>query len=116
MTKYSPDKVSHNATEEDIDKARENYFKLQDAWKVLSDPDLRKQYDAELTADTLKYDTPADSEVDISELDYNTDDNCYYHPCRCGGEFEIPGSNLHLLSYCNTCSLSIHIIDTSKKK
>lgn len=48
LLQYSPDKLGHGADKEEIEKATQLYLKLQEAWKILNDPEKKRRYDAEL--------------------------------------------------------------------
>lgn len=48
LLQYSPDKLGHGADKEEIEKAMQLYLKLQEAWKILNDPEKKRRYDAEL--------------------------------------------------------------------
>ncbi|XP_071830589.1 dnaJ homolog subfamily C member 24-like [Apostichopus japonicus] len=107
LVKYSPDKLGHGADKEEIEKAMQLYLKLQEAWKILNDPEKKRRYDAELAAKSLRYESPSENAVDVSEMDYDSDEDVYFYHCRCGGDFEFRGPSVPTDITCNTCSLSL---------
>ena len=81
----------------------EEFVRVKRAWEVLSDPDERKKYDAQLAS--RRVETVIDEHLDLNDLQseegYFTEDELdmnytppqpgrrltcrYWHPCRCGG-------------------------------
>ncbi|PIK39489.1 hypothetical protein BSL78_23663 [Apostichopus japonicus] len=80
LLQYSPDKLGDGADKEEIEKATQLYLKLQEAWKILNDPEKKRRYDAELAAKSLRYESPSENAVDVSEMDY--DSGCKGSPSK----------------------------------
>lgn len=98
-----PDKV-----ENDND---ENFLRLQKAWSVLKDPVARKQYDAMLAchehSECLLYDT-----ISLSDMEIDSNNECYTYPCRCGGTYVLETSDSipsTVIIGCDECSFSIQV-------
>lgn len=107
LLKYSPDKICHTANDEELKKATQLYLRLHDAWEILSDPVKKRQYDAKLAAERLKYETPQENGVELAEMDYDSDEDVYYYECRCGGYFQFSIQSHSGNITCDTCSLSM---------
>ena len=114
------------------DGADEEFVRVKRAWDVLSDPDDRKEYDAQLAS--RRVDVVINEHLDLNdlhseegyftedELDMNYDPpqlgkrlTCrFWHPCRCGGGFEVMADELHqdfdhVDLPCFNCSLHVRI-------
>lgn len=101
IKKYHPDKLENEAN-----ATNETFLKIDRAWKILRDPESRKQYDANQCQDdfaehSLIY-------AYISEGDLNFDENnVAYYPCRCGNSFLIEKCDLiknKLIIECEECT------------
>lgn len=101
---YHPDKQT--------DKS-EHFLLIDEAWKVLRDPEQRRIYDARLlqthfNEQPLLFDT-----LTLSDLEEHQDANLgiiYSYPCRCGGTYKISPSDIssgECLVNCEECSLLI---------
>lgn len=86
------------------------FHDIDQAWKVLSDDQLRKKYDAHLKASESDETHPVQEEIHLSEAVYNEDLKQYEKECRCGGSYVLSecdvGEDL-LVVDCDNCSLSI---------
>ena len=114
------------------DGADEEFVRVKRAWDVLSDPDDRKEYDAQLAS--RRVDVVINEHLDLNdlqseegyftenELDMNYDPpqlgkrlTCrFWHPCRCGGGFEVMADELHqdfdhVDLPCFNCSLHVRV-------
>ena len=52
-------------------------------------------------------------EVEIDDMEFETDDNTFYYPCPCGDKFRISIAHLKQgkdIATCPSCSLQIRII------
>ncbi|KAK4002767.1 hypothetical protein OUZ56_004569 [Daphnia magna] len=101
--KYHPDK-NQGANNED-------FIKVQLAFQVLSDPNLKQHYDVQHVAHTNKC-VAIHDQMSISEL--NFDGSVYETNCRCGGSFVLfkEATELSLAEIyvtCDTCSLCISV-------
>ena len=86
---------------------------INKAYKVLSDPDLRKQYDSKWHQKHQLHAWPIQDEVNISEFDIL---EClperYMYSCRCGGNYELSRNEVCFkvdFVQCSTCSLCVKV-------
>ncbi|XP_013083276.2 DPH4 homolog [Biomphalaria glabrata] len=89
----------------------EMFIKIDRAWKILSDPKSRAQYDAMWHERSLVQDLPIQEMVDFKEFDL--DEKLYTYPCRCGSLYVLTDveSQFHFdIVCCGTCSLTIKVI------
>ena len=52
-------------------------------------------------------------EVDIYDMEYDDDDECYYYPCPCGDRFFITRIDLSIgldIAHCPSCTLKIKVV------
>ena len=52
-------------------------------------------------------------EIEIDDMDFESDDNTFYYPCPCGDKFRITLEQLKegvVIATCPSCSLQIKII------
>lgn len=89
----------------------EKFILIQRAWSVLKDPSRRKEYDATLTchehSECLLYET-----ISLSDMDFESDEEIYSYPCRCGGIYLLSASQpitTNTVIGCDECSFSIQI-------
>lgn len=84
---------------------------------MLSDPEQRAQYDAELSNQKQQADDLVLSEVfcleDLTEA-WRPEGSEYYHVCRCGGFFSLSGEDLKsdyqsFVLPCSNCSLYVKV-------
>ena len=108
VLRHHPDKNSTSGSEE-------TFHKIDSAWKVLRDPELRKQYDAE--AGQRDYnDVPIVNEsLRITDLQFNETEQIYEKSCRCGGSYSIDKEQLGDMDSsfylsCSECSLVIEVL------
>lgn len=101
--KYHPDK---NQT-----ASNQDFLQVQLAFKILSDPILKQQYDLQFVTNSSKSFAIHD-QVSLDELEF---DGCVYElNCRCGGIFKLSkeATDLTLTILCvscDTCSLCISV-------
>lgn len=104
IKQYHPDKVHGQQASGVL------FQQIDGAWKILRDPELRKQYDASLMQTDLNEQPLIYAEVDVNELMFN-DDCISYYPCRCGSNFVINKLDVHKYSIieCSECTNCIHL-------
>lgn len=91
-----------------------SFIKVNNAYKVLSDVQLRKEYDTRWHQLVLLQELPVHETVEFDELEVVEDcEEMRTHPCRCGDNFII--SQLDILlrfqyASCQSCSLCIQIL------
>lgn len=105
---HHPDKSSVYS-----DSGSSEFMKIDRAWKVLRDPELRKLYDADAGQKEFN-DVPIVNEsLTMDKMDF--DGEVYERPCRCGGSYvidkdELVGLESNFYINCSECSLVIEII------
>ena len=87
-----------------------NFIQLNQAYKVLSDPNLKQQYDFQYVANINKSSVAVHDNLSLDDLDGNKDG--FFTPCRCGGLYQLPVETLklsipNLYVSCDTCSLCV---------
>jgi len=105
---YHPDKISE---ETQLSDHTSRFVAVSEAWKVLGDPELRKQYDAAWVQRCTAQTQPVQDSVNIDEFDV-TADGRWVFSCRCGEEYELTSQNVEFrVDYlsCSSCSLCIAI-------
>ena len=103
---YHPDKNQSK------DSSGNAFVKVNEAFKVLTEPKLKQEYDLQYVAHTNRSAVAIHDQVSLDELEF--DGTCYVMRCRCGGVFfltkeasELPLSSLCVS--CDTCSLCISV-------
>lgn len=107
VLKLHPDKTSSGSNQE--------FIEVDEAWKVLRDPESRKQYDAEMGQARFDDKPIVHETLRKTEFSYDADSDVYYHDCRCGGVYVIPEEfnesqiqeNIYIA--CEECSLVIEL-------
>ena len=105
LLRHHPDKNGGEESQE--------FLRVVAAWRVLGDSSERRRYDArkkneeDSCAGLQVWETLTYQELEIDEEGRRT------HPCRCGGEFQIPRAEEkngdEFLVDCDTCSLYIRV-------
>lgn len=105
--------LKHHPDKNTTTSGNEKFHQIDRAWKVLRDPELRRQYDAE--AGQQEYnDLPIVNEtLTKEELEYEGD--VFEKACRCGGSYSIDKEELEEMETsfylnCSECSLVIEIV------
>ncbi|PSN45012.1 hypothetical protein C0J52_11639 [Blattella germanica] len=110
---HHPDKSTDSST-----ISPTTFLKIDEAWKVLRDPDKRKCYDEQLTHGQLSEQPIIYETLELSELERSKDNLTYSYKCRCGGLYVIEQSEICLdgnYVSCEECSLIICIKGNSNK-
>ncbi|TDH69411.1 hypothetical protein CCR75_001388 [Bremia lactucae] len=127
VRKYHPDKRLYGSDEASAGCCnKQQFLRVQEAYELLRNPELRQQYDAKLQRDnyiqTKMHDTLVIfEEVQLASLQREklvgeggeTDELLYTRKCRCGGFYEIADEELQdsvdIVS-CTGCSLHIRVL------
>lgn len=93
------------------DEGHEVFTKINTAYKVLSQPDSKEEYDLQYVAHANRS-VAVHDQVPLSDLDYDT--TSFKMQCRCGGMFEVTKEAAELpvpsvCVSCDTCSLCISV-------
>lgn len=101
IKQFHPDKCS-NKENASCDRFQE----IDSAWKILRDPESRKQYDATLLQEDLDERPLIYAKIAADELEF--DSECVAHfPCRCGSSFVINKTDLcdkEVIIECSECT------------
>ena len=120
LLQYHPDKRRQRVAEgassldNDADDKHAEWFlqRVQDAWKVLKDPDARAAYDSSLTNRMILQEHPINATVDLDDMVWDEDTGRYSLECRCGGEYVITEDELASGCDevgCSVCSLAVRV-------
>lgn len=107
VKEHHPDKCSGKEN-----TSNERFQKLDNAWKILRNPEARKQYDATLLQADLEQRPLIYAEIVSNELEFDSDDVGHF-PCRCGSMFVINKMDLcdnYIIIECNECTNCIKVI------
>lgn len=97
-----PDKQLSSSTE---------FVAIANAYNVLSDPTLRKEYDHKIGLIDVKSIGVLDT-VDLDDMDVVNDDEWAY-PCRCSGTYTLSSKEMESginIVHCDSCSLRIRVL------
>lgn len=85
VLKHHPDK-QNTSNQNDV----ERFYQIDEAWKMLRDPEQRKKYDAEMKQHKFDDEPIVHAKVYRNDFEFDADSQCYIYPCRCGGYFVLP--------------------------
>eukprot|EP00126_Sphaerothecum_destruens_P015230 Sdes_comp9163_c0_seq1m633 len=93
------------------EKSHHEFLKIQKAWKILQDPILSQEYRKTYENKANPKTSPSDGKIHRDSLQYNAEEDFYFHPCRCGGAFEVCVFDFDTATnvFCTQCSLTIDI-------
>lgn len=108
VLKHHPDK---NAS----DSGSMAYLKIDNAWKVLRDAELRKQYDAEAGQKEYNELPIVNESLRVDEMDYDAAEGIYKRFCRCGGTYaidmvDLEDMDMNFYVNCSECSFVIEVL------
>lgn len=83
--KHHPDKRT-----EEIEEDSNLFIAIDEAWKVLRDPKLRRIYDFEQRQAAYNDKPIVHETLTKEDFDYDSESELYYHNCRCGGVYVLP--------------------------
>ncbi|KTF88244.1 hypothetical protein cypCar_00009101, partial [Cyprinus carpio] len=109
---FHPDKQRLDISEGEAEQHIQRFIDVDQAWKILSNEESRKEYDLQLRALELKQSWPVDARITLNEMNWDCDTKCYTYSCRCGGEFILEKDDLQEMETivcCDSCSLSIEV-------
>lgn len=117
ILKYHPDKTPQKDNLPAFQTNTEKFIQIDRAWKILSHPELRSQFDAKWYERSLVQDLPIQETVHFKDFDFDSCENVYMYPCRCGSCYVLS----HLESQvrfdivcCETCSLTVQVMYIEK--
>ncbi|XP_060695035.1 dnaJ homolog subfamily C member 24 [Hemiscyllium ocellatum] len=113
---YHPDKQNADVPVGELEERIQRFIEVDQAWKILGNEETKKEYDLQRREVTMSQTWPVDAQVPLEDMHWVAADQCYKYDCRCGGEYvlskEEVEENVFLLC-CNSCSLSIEILNGS---
>lgn len=117
VLKYHPDKRKSEAqdVDEDNDDGNSIFIAIDEAWKVLRDPELRHVYDVELRQSDFNDKPIVHETLTKKDFEYDPESELYFHNCRCGGIYVLPdeegssGEEEVVYISCDECSLVIEV-------
>lgn len=68
---YHPDKQGPDVSSEDAEERLLRFLEVDQAWKVLSNPERRREYDLQLRANELKQSWPVDAHVSLDDMSWD---------------------------------------------
>lgn len=86
ILKHHPDKQNTDSNRNDIEK----FYQIDEAWKMLRDPEQRKKYDAEMKQHKFDVEPIVHAKVYRHDFEFDADSQSFVYPCRCGGYFVLP--------------------------
>lgn len=110
LLKHHPDKQITSDQ-----KTNEIFHRIDEAWKVLRDSEKKRKYDAELKQQKFNEKPIVHETLTRNEFDFDEQNQCYTHLCRCGGYFvlsiEEQNSNScdEIFIECDECSLVVQL-------
>ncbi|XP_055593486.1 dnaJ homolog subfamily C member 24-like [Uranotaenia lowii] len=101
--KYHPDK---NPLESD------QFFRINEAWKVLQDRESRRIYDAERMLDSCREDYFINETLKRRDFQLDVVEDARWYGCRCGGRYLLPeelapAETCYIA--CDECSLVVQV-------
>lgn len=108
ILRHHPDKAEDGGGTSDI------FIKIDEAFKVLKDPELRKVYDSkrfQQNSHMIIHDT-----VQSDEFSFDESNEVHYFTCKCGGWYILDeeSKDTEYIICCDECSLVIKVINVKK--
>lgn len=118
LLRYHPDKAATPSAQNNDENIQ--FQHIDEAWKILRDPEAKKKYDAELNQHKFNEKPIVHEVLLLSEFDIDNINEVYHHLCRCGGSFVCSFDELNsellnddeLFICCDECSLVIQLLKT----
>lgn len=104
---YHPDKS-------ELSSVKHKFLEIAEAWRVLSDPELKKKYDAECRDAELESENILIYEkIRLEDMKIDGDDMLTY-PCRCGSTYllktnDIEGDETLIYIACQECTFHVAV-------
>ena len=108
--RFHPDKLS--ASEDTGADSNQDFIKIDKAWKILKDPELRSEFDAKWQERLVSQDLPIQDTVPFEEFDFVSEEDIFVYPCRCGSDYVLSQTDVTLnfdIVCCESCSLTIRV-------
>ncbi|CAH1802210.1 unnamed protein product [Owenia fusiformis] len=115
VLKYHPDKYSSDLTDSERNEKLNIYIAIDKAWKVLSDPEKRSEFDAKWTERNLAQEFPIHDTLTLD--DFEEQEDFLVYPCRCGGDYILTETDIEFqvdVVCCESCTLAVKVLYTNK--
>lgn len=97
--------------------------RIDEAWKVLRDPEKRKLYDAEMQQRRFNERPIVHETLTPDEFNFDPDEQANVRECRCGGRFVLPDDYLTMEQHdddeifieCDECSLVVQLVMKTRR-
>ncbi|PIA14989.1 DnaJ-domain-containing protein [Coemansia reversa NRRL 1564] len=89
------------------------FHQLSVAWEVLGDHARRREYDRHWSAYQNRAHGVVQDEVDLDDMEFDSDTRKFSYPCRCSGSYIIAEDDLDAareIAPCTDCSLKIRVL------
>lgn len=113
ILRHHPDK--------NADKEEENlhmFLKIDDAYKILKDPIMRKEYDSKQFQETSRCQMIIHDTVNRTDFVYDQTNEVHYHVCKCGGWYILDEDESSVeeeyIICCDECSLVIKVVNKKR--
>lgn len=104
ILKHHPDK-QNNVANSNSNSSDPNdvqlFYQIDEAWKMLRDPEQRKKYDAEMQQHRFNAEPIVHAKIYRNDFDFDADSQSYLYPCRCGGYFVLPDDCIESDGHCD---------------
>ncbi|KAG5352101.1 hypothetical protein E4T56_gene12840 [Termitomyces sp. T112] len=111
LLRYHPDKNNHNVSKITQSDSVVSISLIKDAYNTLSDPEIRKRYDADAHRRSVTMAPRPAQVVSLEEFEEamteSEKDSVWRYQCRCGGMYRITAADMengHHLVGCSSCS------------
>lgn len=86
VLKHHPDKQNSSTNQNNV----EYFYRIDEAWKMLRDPEQKKKYDAEMQQHKFNNEPIVHAKVYRHDFEFDSESQSFMYPCRCGGFFVLP--------------------------
>ncbi|KAI4463470.1 dnaj subfamily c member 24 [Holotrichia oblita] len=102
--------IKYNHPDKGEQQSPDKFIQINEAWQILKDDKLRREYDASLLHDNINNRPLVYAEINVKDLSFTQ--SLAYYLCRCGQNIEIDKSELveeETLFECTECSNCIAV-------
>ncbi|XP_031626463.1 dnaJ homolog subfamily C member 24-like [Contarinia nasturtii] len=85
VLKHHPDKQNASGNQN-----IEQFYRIDEAWKMLRVPEQRKKYDAEMKQRKFDAEPIVHAKVYRQDFNFDSESQNFIYPCRCGSFFVLP--------------------------
>nr|CAB3238904.1 dnaJ homolog subfamily C member 24-like [Phallusia mammillata] len=115
IRKVHPDKLQQS----NLAKSEQSFLKIQEAWKVLGNPQKKIEYDLQLQQLITQQDYNISDCIPLEEFEetFINEETTFSYDCRCGGSYFYCHDNIQpvvqgetVIVACSNCSLHVEVI------